>query len=382
MQTRPPCKLVEALYLFELDWQKGVLYQTLDSKGLSWDGGRGQGGGLNLRRKFEFFVGDLNESIKLVAFLHPKPRRVCTWKFEQGEVRKAFTLNPEDPDIYYHRGQVLFMMNKFDEAAENNTKSTELDDQFVFSHVQLAVAHYKAGNLASAMAQFRRTMKSFPQRGEPLEYYGAGEHLLDQQRYQDAIEKFDKATEIEEKERSHSTLFNTFVYITTLISLTLSHPGLLKTSPRQQKWTKTSVPPDDAATKHSESTQRVQQGEAAVATLAQLGLQQGPIVSDWVRSTTQSSISILKRSTELASTESQRTCFELCAIVRSSTCTVQAPPRSFQVRDNLRSQRLCTELNGPLDSGLDGQMFWGVVSKFKLQGDIQGYHYVPQCTAR
>lgn len=61
-------------------------------------------------------------------------------------------------------------MNKFDDAAKNYTKSTELDDNFVFSHIQLAVAQYKAGNLANAMAQFRRTMKTFPQRSEPLNY--------------------------------------------------------------------------------------------------------------------------------------------------------------------------------------------------------------------
>ena len=30
-------------------------------------------------------------------------------------------------------------MNEFAKAAENYTKSSELDDQFVFSHIQLAV---------------------------------------------------------------------------------------------------------------------------------------------------------------------------------------------------------------------------------------------------
>jgi len=61
-------------------------------------------------------------------------------------------------------------MNQFKDAAENYTKSTELDDQFVFSHIQLAVAQYKSEQLAASMAQFRRTMKQFPQRSEPLNY--------------------------------------------------------------------------------------------------------------------------------------------------------------------------------------------------------------------
>jgi import receptor subunit TOM70 len=61
-------------------------------------------------------------------------------------------------------------MNEFKEAAENYTKSTSLDDQFVFSHIQLAVAQYKAENLRESMATFRRTLKAFPQRSEPQNY--------------------------------------------------------------------------------------------------------------------------------------------------------------------------------------------------------------------
>ncbi len=61
-------------------------------------------------------------------------------------------------------------MNEFDEAAQNYTKSTELDDTFVFSHIQLAVAQYKAGKVANSMATFRRTIKSFANRSEPYNY--------------------------------------------------------------------------------------------------------------------------------------------------------------------------------------------------------------------
>jgi mitochondrial import receptor subunit TOM70 len=61
-------------------------------------------------------------------------------------------------------------MNEFTEAAENYTKSSALDDQFVFSHIQLAVAQYKLGNLANSMATFRRTLKAFPGRSEPQNY--------------------------------------------------------------------------------------------------------------------------------------------------------------------------------------------------------------------
>lgn len=65
---------------------------------------------------------------------------------------------------------VHFIMNEFSQAAEDYTKSTALDDNFVFSHIQLAVAQYKSGNLANSMATFRRTLKAFPTRSEPQNY--------------------------------------------------------------------------------------------------------------------------------------------------------------------------------------------------------------------
>ena len=65
---------------------------------------------------------------------------------------------------------VLFIMNQFTRAADDYTKSTELDKDFVFSHIQLAVAQYKSDNLASSMVTFRKTLKEFPKRSEPYNY--------------------------------------------------------------------------------------------------------------------------------------------------------------------------------------------------------------------
>ena len=61
-------------------------------------------------------------------------------------------------------------MSDFAEASQNYTKSTELDNTFVFSQIQLAVAQYKSGNIANSMATFRRTIKSFPNLSEPQNY--------------------------------------------------------------------------------------------------------------------------------------------------------------------------------------------------------------------
>ncbi|KAI0327469.1 ADP/ATP carrier receptor [Cubamyces sp. BRFM 1775] len=224
---------------------------------------------LNLRGTFKFLMTDVEgakadflESLQLDPTLTQTWVKIASVWMEQGDPKQAFEsfekaieYNPNDPDIYYHRGQVLFIMNEFGDAAENYTKSTELDDKFVFSHIQLAVAQYKSGNLANSMATFRKTLRAFPDRSEPQNYYG--ELLLDQQRYPDAIEKFDRAIEIE---RAKSTQMNV---------LPLVNKGLALFQWQQDV---------EAAEKCCQEALEIDpECEAAVATLAQLSLQQGKI---------------------------------------------------------------------------------------------------------
>jgi import receptor subunit TOM70 len=136
---------------------------------------------------------DLEESVQLVPSLTQSWVKIASVHMERGDPSKTFEAfdeatkhNESDPDIYYHRGQgrkqivftvpsayfvvVFFILNEFDKAAEDYTKSTELDDTFVFSHIQLAVAQYKSGDVAKSMATFRRTLKAFPDRSEPQNY--------------------------------------------------------------------------------------------------------------------------------------------------------------------------------------------------------------------
>ncbi|KAI0922458.1 hypothetical protein AcV7_005987 [Taiwanofungus camphoratus] len=236
-------------------------------QGISWDAGKAEA--LNLRGTYKFLMTDVTgakedflASIELQKSLTQTWVKVASVYMEQGDPKKAFDCfeeaikhNADDPDIYYHRGQVLFIMNEFTEAAENYTKSTELDDQFVFSHIQLAVAQYKSGNLANSMATFRRTLKAFPQRSEPQNYYG--ELLLDQQRFPDAVDKFDRAIELE---RSKPPPINALPQVNKGLAL--------------YQW-KQDI---GAAERCCQEALRIDpECEAAVATLAQLSLQQGKI---------------------------------------------------------------------------------------------------------
>ncbi|KAG2002581.1 ADP/ATP carrier receptor [Coprinopsis cinerea AmutBmut pab1-1] len=252
-------------------------------QGISWDAGKAEA--FNLRGTFKFLIGDIEGSkgdLQTAINLYPSSTqslvKIASVHMEQGNPVKAFECfeeaikhNPNDPDIYYHRGQVLFIMSDFDKAAEDYTKSTELDDQFVFSHIQLAVAQYKAGNIANSMAQFRRTMKAFPQRSEPQNYYG--ELLLDQQRYQDAVEKFDRAIEIEKAKPRPNVL-------------PLVNKGLAL-----YQWKQDIAAAEECC---NEALTIDPDCDAAVATLAQLSLQQSKI---------EKAMEMFKKQTELARTE-------------------------------------------------------------------------------
>ncbi|KAG6885324.1 hypothetical protein C0993_003171 [Termitomyces sp. T159_Od127] len=252
-------------------------------QGISWAQGRAEA--LNLRGTFKFLVGevggakeDLLASLEVVPGFTQSLVKLASVHMEQGDAPKAFKCfeeaiksNENDPDIYYHRGQVYFIMNEFSQAAENYTKSTQLDDSFVFSHIQLAVAQYKSGNTANSMATFRRTLKAFPQRSEPQNYYG--ELLLDQQRFEDAAEKFDRAIELEKLKPTPNVL-------------PLVNKGLALF-----QWKK-----DIGAAERccGEALRIDPECEAAVATLAQLNLQQSKIAK---------AAEYFKRQAELARSE-------------------------------------------------------------------------------
>lgn len=87
-----------------------------------------------------------------------------------GDFTSAIATAPSDPDIYYHRGQVYFIAGELEKAIEDYTKSCELDDTFIFSHVQKAVTEYRLEKSSVAMASFRKILKKFPERSEPYNY--------------------------------------------------------------------------------------------------------------------------------------------------------------------------------------------------------------------
>lgn len=168
---------------------------------------------LNLRATFTYLSGnaqaallDLNKSVELQPSLVQSYIKRASLHLELGnkdsaadDFEVAISHNKDDPDIYYHRAQLHFILGEFAEAAKDYQKSIDLDRTFIYSHIQLGVTQYKMGSVASAMATFRRSVKNFEDVPDVYNYYG--ELLLDQQNFSEAIEKFDKAVEMEKQSK-------------------------------------------------------------------------------------------------------------------------------------------------------------------------------------
>ncbi|PGH08796.1 hypothetical protein AJ79_05895 [Helicocarpus griseus UAMH5409] len=168
---------------------------------------------LNMRATFTYLAGDaqaalqdLNKSVELDPSLVQSYIKRASLHLELGNREAAaddFDLavaqNKDDPDIYYHRAQLHFILGELPEAAKDYQKSIDVDRDFIYSHIQLGVTQYKMGSVASAMATFRRSVKNFENVSDVYNYYG--ELLLDQQKHAEAIEKFDKAVELEKSNK-------------------------------------------------------------------------------------------------------------------------------------------------------------------------------------
>ena len=170
--------------------------------------------GLNMRATFRYLEGDttqaledLTKSIKLQPSLTQSFIKRASMHLEMSrrdaaadDFEQATAQNKDDPDIFYHRAQLHFILGEFQEAAKDYQKSIDLDPSFIYSHIQLGMTQYKMGSVASSMATFRRTIKKFDKVPDVYNYYG--ELLFDQQKYQEAIEKFETAVEMEKQNKA------------------------------------------------------------------------------------------------------------------------------------------------------------------------------------
>ncbi|MCJ1442664.1 MAG: Mitochondrial import receptor subunit TOM70 [Stictis urceolatum] len=224
----------------------------------------------NMRGTFRYLRGenqtaleDLTKSVELDPSLTQSFIKRASMHLETGDrdaAAKDFDLamakNTEDPDLYYHRAQLHFILGEFADAAKDYQRSIELDRDFIFSHIQLGVTQYKMGSIASSMATFRRCIKNFDKVPDVYNYYG--ELLLDQQKYDEAIEKFDTAVEMEKQSKPLG------MNVLPLINKALALFQWKQDYPEAEKLCQKALIIDPEC-------------DIAVATMAQLLLQQGKV---------------------------------------------------------------------------------------------------------
>ncbi|OWZ75289.1 mitochondrial outer membrane 72K protein [Cryptococcus neoformans Bt85] len=248
---------------------------------------KGEAEAYNLRGTFKFLMGnaegardDLQKSLDIDSGFVQSWVKIASVHMELGDPATAFgdfeaaiRHDADNPDIYYHRGQVYFITQEFDKALADYTKSVQLDSSFIFPHIQTAVCQYKMGNVGSSMASFRRILREFPDRGEASNYYG--EILLDQQKFSESLDRFDKSIELDKERKPRNVL----PFVNKALALF--------------QW-KQDIAGAEALCK--EALEIDPDCDVAVATLAQLSLQQGKI---------DEAIKWFEKSAQLARTEGE-----------------------------------------------------------------------------
>lgn len=168
--------------------------------------------GLNLRGTFFFLMGRADEAIadynkslesndKIVNTYIKIASALIEKSIEESMpealklLDKAVDINAKDPDIYYHRAQIHFLVQDYTKALSDYDKTIELDDSFVFAKIQKAVVEYRLGNFKKSVKLFESAKKHFPDNADVLYYYG--EVLLDHQDIEGSLQAFEKAVKVD-----------------------------------------------------------------------------------------------------------------------------------------------------------------------------------------
>ncbi|GAP91203.1 putative mitochondrial outer membrane 72k protein [Rosellinia necatrix] len=272
-----------------------------------------------LRGSQEQALEDLNTSIELDPAMTQSYVKRASMHLEMGnremateDIESAINQNADDPDIYYHRAQLHFIHGEWQNAAKDYQKSIDLDNSFIFSHIQLGVTQYKMGSVASSMATFRRCIKNFSRVPDVYNYYG--ELLLDQGKYDEAIQQFDTAMDMEKQTKPMS--MNVLPLINKALTL----------FQQKSEFTEAEQLCEKALILDPEC-------DIAVATMAQLLLQQGKITE---------ALKYFERAAELARTPGE---------IVNALSYAEATRTQIQVQENY--PQLAAKLHG-MGQGMGG----------------------------
>lgn len=119
-----------------------------------------------------------------------------------GDFDMAIAADPENPDIYHHRGQVYLLIEQLPEAVDDFAKATELLPNNPLTYVHKLYSEYRQAvndqdntKLFAKVEEFSDAIKKYP---TCIEVYSLFAQILsDQQQFQLADEYFEKALKLE-----------------------------------------------------------------------------------------------------------------------------------------------------------------------------------------
>lgn len=126
------------------------------------------------------------------------------------DFEKAIEIDPKNPDIYHHRGQIYLLIEQLQGAAEDFSKASELSPKNPLTYVHKLYSEYRQAvndqdntKLFAKIGEFSEAIKEYP---TCIEVYSLFAQILsDQQQFSLADEYFEKAMKLEPENGKSST---------------------------------------------------------------------------------------------------------------------------------------------------------------------------------
>lgn len=112
------------------------------------------------------------------------------------DFKQALAINAENPDVFYHMGQIYYLTGDLESARQNFEKAKEYNPENLYAYIQLACIIYKQGNFEEAEKAFTEARLKFPTSPEILNYYG--EILADHNDIKGAIKQYEIAARLQD----------------------------------------------------------------------------------------------------------------------------------------------------------------------------------------
>ena len=110
---------------------------------------------------------------------------------------KALKLDSNNSSVYYHRGQMNFILQNYDQAGTDFDKAKELDPENIFPYIQLACLAYRENKFDDCETLFSEAKRKFPEAPEVPNFFA--EILTDKNDFDKALKQYDLAIELENK---------------------------------------------------------------------------------------------------------------------------------------------------------------------------------------